>query len=391
MAKVLYFGVPQYGHIHPTLPLVRELIDHGEDVLYYLVTDQFKQLVEDTGATLKLYQRPPIQPGLSFSAMLVEHMSQMIAQLLEEVCAERPDYIVYDPYCTHARLLAQIIQVPAIIVIPHMFYNEHVIHQLDQNLMRGILQLFAENEMNDFQMALEPLCAKYHLQTFSLPSIKTHAEPLNISFIPRELQPAEKTFDEHFLFVGSSIAPRKGEPAITLPQHTDLPVLYISLGTIMNNWKEFYLACFEAFDGLPIQVIIAIGPKVSQDTLGTIPENISLYPFVPQLEVLSQCNAFITHGGTNSVVEALYYGVPLVVLPLASEDEFVNAKRVQDLMLGLAIEKPHVSASSLRESAMQVLHERKYKEQALLMSDKIKVAGGYRAAAAAILNHVSQK
>lgn len=389
MAKVLYFGVPQYGHLHPTLPLIHELIERGEHILYYLPADQFNQLIEATGATVRLYKRPPMQAGLSFSRAFVAHTHQLIAQLLEEVRAERPDYIVYDPYCVHARLLAQILQIPAIVVNTNMFYNQPMLQLLDRNVLSQTHRLFETNEMKDFQMALEPLCAEYHLPAFDLPDIKLYAEPLNISFIPRALQPAGDIFDERFLFVGSSIAARSMPSDITLPQRTDQPLLYISLGTVRNDWKEFYLFCLEAFAGLPIQVIMAIGQKVKPEELGALPENVRLYPFVPQLDVLAQCTAFITHGGTNSVVEALYHGVPLVVVPLIAEDQFVYAKMVQDLTLGVAIKKSDVSASTLREAALQVIHEKKYKEQALLMGDVIKASGGYRAAADAILSYVS--
>ena len=35
MAKVLFFNLPAYGHMNPTLPLVAELVQRGEHVIYY--------------------------------------------------------------------------------------------------------------------------------------------------------------------------------------------------------------------------------------------------------------------------------------------------------------------------------------------------------------------
>ncbi len=40
MAKALIFVVPGHGHIHPTLPVVQELISRGEEVVYY-TTENF--------------------------------------------------------------------------------------------------------------------------------------------------------------------------------------------------------------------------------------------------------------------------------------------------------------------------------------------------------------
>ena len=46
-----------------------------------------------------------------------------------------------------------------------------------------------------------------------------------------------------------------------------------------------------------------------------------LKPFVPQKELLNDPNvvAFISHGGGNSILEALYFGVPLIGVPLAAD------------------------------------------------------------------------
>jgi len=40
----------------------------------------------------------------------------------------------------------------------------------------------------------------------------------------------------------------------------------------------------------------------------TLPENFLALDVVPQLELLPKCHAFITHGGANSVHEALSFG-----------------------------------------------------------------------------------
>ena len=116
------------------------------------------------------------------------------------------------------------------------------------------------------------------------------------------------------------------------------PTLYISLGTLFNNWVEFFNMCFTAFGSQPWQVVLAIGNKIDQMTLGPIPANFLVHSYVPQLDVLQYTDIFITHGGTNSVMEALYYGVPLVVIPQVPQ-QIITANRVAELGLGVAIEK----------------------------------------------------
>ena len=49
--------------------------------------------------------------------------------------------------------------------------------------------------------------------------------------------------------------------------------------------------------------------------------NVLLKGFVPQKELLNDDNvfAFLSHGGANSIQESMYYGVPLIGLPLADD------------------------------------------------------------------------
>ncbi len=51
---------------------------------------------------------------------------------------------------------------------------------------------------------------------------------------------------------------------------------------------------------------------------------------MPQLEVLKQANLFITHGGMNSSSESLYFGVPMIVIPVMGDQPIV-AQRIEDL------------------------------------------------------------
>lgn len=61
--------------------------------------------------------------------------------------------------------------------------------------------------------------------------------------------------------------------------------------------------------------------------------NVHIYKSVPQLDVLKMAEVFITHGGMNSVSEALVSGTPMVVIPLVS-DQPVNARCIEKLGVG---------------------------------------------------------
>ena len=68
--------------------------------------------------------------------------------------------------------------------------------------------------------------------------------------------------------------------------------------------------------------------KYSQ--LDNIPDNMLIMPWIPQNDLLAHTKVklFITHGGNNGQFEALYHGVPMLVLPLFA-DQPVNALRIK--------------------------------------------------------------
>ena len=65
-------------------------------------------------------------------------------------------------------------------------------------------------------------------------------------------------------------------------------------------------------------------------------ENVYIFNSVPQLDVLSQTDIFITHGGINSIKESIYAEVPMLMYPIHSDyDPKGNAVRVAYHGLGL--------------------------------------------------------
>lgn len=138
-------------------------------------------------------------------------------------------------------------------------------------------------------------------------------------------------------------------------------VLYVSMGTVANSrfWhrqfgplggtnelthctgkqlvQHIFRTCFEALGGDEgILVIMAVGPQDDAlDGLPPTPPNFELQPTLPQVEVLTKCDAFITHGGANSMHEALAYGVPLVVVPIFG-DQPANAETVERCGTGVS-------------------------------------------------------
>jgi MGT family glycosyltransferase len=115
---------------------------------------------------------------------------------------------------------------------------------------------------------------------------------------------------------------------------------------------------------------------------------------VPQLDILQQVDAFITHGGMNSVHEGLYYGVPEITVPHQLE-QLLNGKRVADTGTGILLgdKRPYgrVTAEELRQALDKVLPQPQYRQNAQHYGKTLQDAGGYLRAVAEIEAYIPEK
>ncbi|WP_256437753.1 nucleotide disphospho-sugar-binding domain-containing protein [Candidatus Sarcina troglodytae] len=146
----------------------------------------------------------------------------------------------------------------------------------------------------------------------------------------------------------------------------------------------------EALKNTDVTVIISIGKTLKKEQLGKIPNNFYVYNFVPQIEVLKRTDLFITHGGMNSTSEAMYFGVPLIVVPQVANQPIVE-KRIEDLELGRVINKNNISSNIIRNYANEILNNDRYKDNMMKMRTKVRQAGGENKAVELINDLLKEK
>src|SRR5207249_307292 len=123
----------------------------------------------------------------------------------------------------------------------------------------------AQHGLPGFEEAMQELVAKFAVPAMGLFDFLLHPEPLNIAFIPREFQPAGETFDERWVFVGPSLAPRPETAALPLEGLEGGPVAYVSLGTVYNERPDFFRTVLRAFGGTDWRVVVATGGWVDAE------------------------------------------------------------------------------------------------------------------------------
>jgi MGT family glycosyltransferase len=293
--------------------------------------------------------------------------------------------------CLWAKNVSQELKVPSITIRASFAANEHfnILSLVMQKMMQQFPGMRERPEMMKAMMAGQGGAFTNPFADFS--NLFRNEEQLNIVIMPKEFQPAAETFDDRYVFVGSSILPRREATDFPFDQlKTDQPLLYISLGSVAVPQLEFFKLCFDAFAEQPWQVVLSIGKLLDPTTLGPAPDNFLLAPYVPQLEILPRTHIFVTHAGANSVIESMHYGVPMVLIPQQPEQQ-IHAQRVVEMGLGVMLGKDALSAATLREAVERVDHDPAYRERMQQMQQVTRAGGGYQRAADAIMQFAQER
>jgi MGT family glycosyltransferase len=401
MSRVCMLGHPAAGHTNPTLPIIAELVKRGERVTYFS-SEPFRTRVEQTGAEFRaygaheLFERNLSRGGmLGGMAGLIETAEAILPGLLEQVRALRPDYLLLEAHAVWGNLVAQIMGIPTATLSSMLAMNERLLTsgQLIEHLYGAAPHTHALAGLHGLSAyfdAARRLCHRYRVNCPGIINYLGNRQALNIVLTSQDFQIGGNAFDESYKFVGPSLPERIEPHRLPLDASGRQNLIYISLGTMYNDSAEFYRDCFEAFGRWPAQVVMAVGHRLDRSKLPEPPANFVVRDHVPQLAVLSQASLFLTHGGLNSVHEAMYCGVPMVVLP-SQADHHVIANQVHRIGAGVVLNRSEATPARLAALAGRVLSDAAFRRNSAAMGQTLRTAGGCQRAADEIFQLKQQK
>ncbi|MFO7532536.1 MAG: glycosyltransferase [Candidatus Limnocylindrales bacterium] len=126
-----------------------------------------------------------------------------------------------------------------------------------------------------------------------------------------------------------------------LARPDDRPLVVVSLGTFMSTRVDVLERIAASLVKLNVRVAMAIGGN-RPDDVGPLPDDWLVRASLPQVSLLEQAQLLVTHGGNNSITEALHFGVPMLVLPF-STDQFDGAAAVERGLAGVALDPNRAS------------------------------------------------
>ena len=386
MKNVAFFSIPAHGHTNPMLPVAAQLVKRGNTVRFYSF-DEFEEKINATGAQFiscdaylpKLTEQE--EKGLksvSTTEMTIQDIRitlSMDSFLDEEFKTFRPDVVYTDSVCFWGKLNAWKHHVPMVVSTSTFAFN-----QLSSQYMKN-----TPKEMADMILGLPRVSKELKkLEPYGYPVkgalslIQSDNQTDSIVYTSRQFQPCAESFSDHYAFVGPCVF-SKAVPS----KSKDRPLVYISMGTVINDRPDFYAKCMEALQDQDVDVIISCGNAIDREALGALPDHIQVYPYVDQLDILSRADVFITHCGMNSVSESLYMATPMVLYPQTGEQKAV-ARRVTEIGAGTALKDD--SVDGIRTAVQEILHNSAYGKAAEVCSTDFRSCQGPAGAAEFIEN-----
>lgn len=336
MKKIALFCIPAHGHTNPMLPVAAELVKRGNIVRFYSFSE-FENKIKTTGAEYISCDKFLPELSQQQSANLKESSTtEMTIQdiritlcmnefLENEFKTFNPDVVYTDSVCFWGKLNALKYDIPMVVSTSTFAFNQMSSQYMKNSPKEMCDLIFGLPKVTRELNKLKPYGYKFN-GLFSI--IQSDNDTDSIVYTSKKFQPYSESFSKHYSFVGPSVFSDK------IPdKNNDRPLVYISLGTVVNNRPDFYKNCIQAFTDENVNVIISCGKSIDIETLGEIPENIKVYDHVDQLDILSRANVFITHCGMNSVSESLYMATPMVLYPQTNEQKAV-ARRTMEIGAG---------------------------------------------------------
>ena len=390
MATAWFYNIPFHGHINPTLPLVQELVRRGDEVTYF-AGPRFEEKILATGARYGSYgdaysfnQSRTVAHAILQGSELAEAASALLEPVLTSVAAEQPDYLIFDMSAPWGRIAAQRHDIPAVASFPHLPFHWRMFFNDPRVLKKGLHSIEpGHGYYRRLQWQTGKLALEHRLRKPEEINILSSSADLNIVFSSRYFQPFDERFDESYEFIGPVINTDRQDEPLPIQKQEGQQLIYIAVGTVYQANEAFFQHCLEAFAAGPYAVIMSVGTAVDPSVFGPLPDNFTAAQYVPQLSVLEEADLFITHGGMNSINEAVMALVPMIVVPNTVE-QAINAAQIETLQGGLYLEPERLTAERLRSATAQVLADPAIAEGLQRIRQSFIAGGGVTHAADAI-------
>ena len=345
--NVLVVSIPASGHLNPMLPLVDAFVSQGDHVVVASATDMADAarthsagFHEACASEMTWFERLGARtrgaPGDGLPADRINHY--FVPRLFAEIGADdmadgviaachehRPDLLVYETYAFAAPLAAQVAGVPA------------VHHLISPMLDPEVLQLCAD-AVSPLWRAMGRPGSPPDAGVYDATTIEIAPPSLEGRAVPR----------------GEVVAMRPAPLPLAVGASEGRPLVYVTLGTVMNTATDVFRAVLEGLADEPVDVVVTVGSSGDPAALDPVPGNARVERYIPQETLLPRCAAVVHHGGAGTMFGALAHGLPQLVLPQGA-DNYINGALLAQCGAGAWLGPDAVQPDRIRREVRALL------------------------------------
>lgn len=358
-------GTASKGHLNPLVGVVQWLMSRGHQVSWLPLPAAFgpadRAQLADVG--VEVVEPPPLPPGAlpshaelnvismdptriweAYRAFLLDPVPHLLPEIDALLRRLRPDIALIDTMAYTGIIACEQAGVPWV------------------GACAGLKLLhppgFSAAYRGDMSAVVAPraeLFARYGLapdfRLFECPS-----PAANVVFGTEELVGAADP-PTHTWLVGPSIPPRRRGDETEFPFDRIAgrkPLVYAAFGSVHTRLKLDDVVDPLVSATAKLGATLVISSEIVVDSGAVLPDHVIAVRYTPQLKLLERADAFVTHGGANSVMEGMFSGVPLLVVPLTSDQPW-QAELVDRARAGVSLEREDVTTDSAMSALTRLL------------------------------------
>ena len=419
--KLAVLCPPVPGHLNPMRALARALRSRGHRPVVFTIEDAAESVRADGLDTvvfgkerfrngylrkfiLEIGERPGVRGTMHWQAERAAASDAVCREVPEVIRGMGLDALLVDQIEPAGQAVAEHLGLPFITIgnglalnrepgLPPIFTGWKPSRDPLKRRLHDAVSWLGDRSVDGTNTALRLWRRQWGLQELPVADLFYAQSPLlQIMQIPEALDFPRDRRPQQLHYVGPL---REGGPTYAVPfpfervERDGRPLVYASLGTLQIDRLDLYWAITEALSHLEVQVVVAHGGSLAPDQERSLPGSPIVQAFVPQEELLKRAALCVTHGGLNTVLDALAAAVPLVVMPIAFEQSAIGA-RVAYRGAGMTVRADRRAAARIQSAAATILNEPSFAAAARKVAADIRASGEIERAVDLIENAITK-
>ena len=342
--RIVFASIGAHGHLYPLVPLALAARDLGHDAVV-ATAEQFHPGLKQAGlktvtaggslddeVRLAL-ERQGGNPRAAFGEVFGRVLPlQLVSDLEPVLAAGDVGLVVHGLGSPGAAIAARIAGLPTAVVA----FGRMLEGRLADMMLPGF----------------QAVCAEFG---FPIADPRTMDSPY-VDTCPPSLQVPD--FADHPDVLHTRFTPwnTPGDlPAALADRDTRRPLVYVTLGTMFAD-PAIMRKMIDGLAALPVDVLVAGGPKIDTAELGDILENVTVQSWIPQAAVLPHVDAIVHHGGSGTSFGAAAHAIPQLIVPLGA-DQDSNAAALSRAGCGVRLSHQDLDGQAIADHVQAILSD----------------------------------